>query len=357
MVSFVFSGDPGMKRLVDRWTGLIALSVTLFLLPGCVPTPVSTQYTLTVTQEGEGTINNTGGTYDAGKNVLLVATPAQGWTFSSWQGDDIGANSHLLVVMNKNKSVKAVFSPIETSYTLTVAKEGEGTLNTTGGTYATNEQATLIATPAEGWYFYNWTGDLPDSIDPEQKNITLPMNSNKELNAVFKANPKVLLETSLGNIKLELNMDKAPATVKNFLRYVNEGFFDGQDNKGATIFHRVIADFMIQGGGMTSDLQQKENHDPIVNESNNGLVNDKYTLAMARTNDPNSATSQFFINVKDNDFLNYQNAANPGYAVFGKVIEGTDVVDAIAAVATHTVAYHENVPVTPVTITRASVVE
>jgi peptidyl-prolyl cis-trans isomerase B (cyclophilin B) len=242
-------------------------------------------------------------------------------------------------------------------YILTTSKEGQGTLNNSGGNYDLGEQLTLTATPADGWYFSNWSGDLPTSVDSTQKEITITINSNKELNAVFKANPQVLLETSKGNIKLELYMDKAPITVKNFLRYAKEGFFDGQDNKGATVFHRVIAGFMIQGGGMTSDLKQKVTFDPIENESTNGVKNEKYTIAMARTSDPNSATSQFFINVADNAFLNYQNESNPGYAAFGKVIEGTDVVDAIAAVATHTVGYYSDVPVTAVTITKVTVTE
>jgi peptidyl-prolyl cis-trans isomerase B (cyclophilin B) len=173
---------------------------------------------------------------------------------------------------------------------------------------------------------------------------------------VSNPNPRVLLETSKGNMTIELDQAKAPVTVANFLSYVTSGFFDGRDGNGVTIFHRVIPNFMIQCGGMTADLGQKVTDNPIVNESNNGLTNDKYTLAMARTNDPNSATSQFFISVADNEFLNYKNAANPGYAVFGKVVEGKDVVDAIAAVATHSVSYYDDVPVEPVTITGASVV-
>lgn len=242
-------------------------------------------------------------------------------------------------------------------YTLTTGKEGEGTLNNSGGNYDLGERLTLTAAPAEGWYFSNWAGDLPETVDPTQKEITITIDSNKEFNAVFKANPQVLLETSQGNIKLELYMEKAPITVKNFLRYAKGGFFDGQDNKGATIFHRVIAGFMIQGGGMTSDLKQKANFDPIKNESTNGVKNEKYTVAMARTNDPDSATSQFFINVVNNDFLNYRDEANPGYAVFGKVIEGTDVVDAIAAVQTQTSGAYKDVPVNAITINKVTVTE
>jgi peptidyl-prolyl cis-trans isomerase B (cyclophilin B) len=137
--------------------------------------------------------------------------------------------------------------------------------------------------------------------------------------------PRVRLQTSLGVIVLELNHDKAPKTVDNFLRYVREGHYDG------TIFHRVIPNFMIQGGGFTEDYKQKPTHDPIQNEADNGLANDRGTIAMARTGDPQSATAQFFINVADNDFLNYSSSTPQGwgYAVFGKVVEGMDVADKI----------------------------
>ncbi len=142
-------------------------------------------------------------------------------------------------------------------------------------------------------------------------------------------NPVVLIETSKGNIKAELFQDKAPITVANFLKYVDEKHYDG------TVFHRVIPDFMIQGGGFNEDLEEKPTGKPITNESYNGLQNQKYTLAMARTSVPNSATSQFFINVKDNPFLDKANAQDKvGYAVFGKVIEGKDVVEAIRTVKT-----------------------
>ena len=138
-------------------------------------------------------------------------------------------------------------------------------------------------------------------------------------------------------------------TVKNFIRYAEEGFYDG------TIFHRVIPNFMIQGGGFKSDMQQKKTHEQIVNEAKNGLKNDRGTIAMARTNDPNSATAQFFINHRNNDSLNYS-PQNPGYAVFGKVIEGMDVVDKIAAVKTSQKGPHGDVPVEPVVIKSARVI-
>ncbi len=165
-------------------------------------------------------------------------------------------------------------------------------------------------------------------------------------------NPVVAVETSMGTFKVELYEDKAPATVKNFLAYVDEKFYDD------TIFHRVIGkenkgdDFMIQGGGFTADMKQKETKEPVKNEATNGVKNDKYTVAMARTGVVNSATSQFFVNVKDNDFLNHRDTSTSGfgYCAFGKVIEGTDVVDKIKAVETTTKAGMGDVPVKPVVI-------
>lgn len=147
--------------------------------------------------------------------------------------------------------------------------------------------------------------------------------------------------TNKGFFDVELNEAAAPKTCENFLQYVRSGFYNG------TIFHRVISGFMIQGGGFEPGLQQKETKAPIENEANNGLKNDKYTIAMARTNDPHSATSQFFINVADNDFLNHTSPTPRGwgYAVFGKVVAGTDVVDAIAAVRTASRSWYGDVPV------------
>ena len=150
----------------------------------------------------------------------------------------------------------------------------------------------------------------------------------------------ITLKTTLGDIVIELNHEKAPVTAANFERYVKEGFYKG------TIFHRVIKGFMIQGGGLTADLEDKPNHDPIVNEANNGLANDRGTIAMARTNDPHSATSQFFINTVDNDFLNFRSKdlSGWGYCVFGKVVAGMDVVDKIEAVRTESRSYYRDVP-------------
>jgi cyclophilin family peptidyl-prolyl cis-trans isomerase len=158
-------------------------------------------------------------------------------------------------------------------------------------------------------------------------------------------NPVVVVETSMGTIKIELNQDKAPITVKNFLAYVDDKFYDG------TIFHRVISDFMIQGGGFKPGLEEKKTKEPIKNESDNGLSNTKYTIAMARTKKPDSATSQFFINVEDNDKLDRAKFPDKiGYCVFGKVIEGMDVVDKIKAVEVRDVGDNEKVPVKDVII-------
>ncbi|MGE4292877.1 MAG: peptidylprolyl isomerase [Desulfovibrio sp.] len=163
------------------------------------------------------------------------------------------------------------------------------------------------------------------------------------------SNPMVLMETSLGDILIELYEDKAPKTVANFLRYVDEEFYDG------LIFHRVINGFMIQGGGMNVMMKEKETHEPIENEASNGLKNELGTLAMARTQAPHSASSQFFINVKDNAFLDFKSETPDGwgYCVFGKVVEGLETVEKIKKVRTKTVGYHADVPVDLVTINSA----
>lgn len=158
------------------------------------------------------------------------------------------------------------------------------------------------------------------------------------------SNPVVIMETSKGTIEIELNSEKAPKSVENFLKYVDDGFYNG------TIFHRVIKGFMIQGGGFNEKMDQKKTNAPIKNEAQNGLANNKYTLAMARTNDPDSATAQFFINSKDNAFLNYSSPANQGYAVFGHVVAGKEVVDSIEGVKTARMGYMDDVPTESVVI-------
>lgn len=189
----------------------------------------------------------------------------------------------------------------------------------------------------------------------DKKKAVIPQKEHEEKvneeSKQMQSNSKIVkLETSMGDIIVELNEEAAPVTVENFLRYVREGFYDG------TIFHRVIPNFMIQAGGFTADMQEKKTHEPIVNEADSGLKNNRGTIAMARTNEPNSATSQFFINHKDNNFLNYAGGGKPGYAVFGRTIEGMDVVDAIAAVKTTQKGPYSDVPVEPVVIKSASVV-
>ena len=163
----------------------------------------------------------------------------------------------------------------------------------------------------------------------------------------------VELQTSMGRITLKLDADKAPKTVENFLTYVRDGHFDG------TIFHRVINGFMIQGGGFDAKMSQKPTRDTIENEANNGLLNKAYTVAMARTSDPHSASAQFFINLADNEFLNFKSPScnGWGYAVFGEVVDGRDIVDQIKAVKTSNSGPHQDVPVEAVTITKASVID
>jgi peptidyl-prolyl cis-trans isomerase A (cyclophilin A) len=162
-----------------------------------------------------------------------------------------------------------------------------------------------------------------------------------------KEEPVVVLETTLGNIEIQLEPEKAPITVKNFLAYVDAGFYDG------TVFHRVIPGFMIQGGGFDASLHQKDTRAPIKNEASNGLTNERGTIAMARTSNPDSATAQFFINLKGNDFLNH-GSRDQGYAVFGHVVGGMDVVDKIAGVPTGNRGMHQNVPTDPVVIEKAT---
>jgi peptidyl-prolyl cis-trans isomerase B (cyclophilin B) len=160
----------------------------------------------------------------------------------------------------------------------------------------------------------------------------------------------VVLKTNHGDIKIDLDAENAPATVANFLQYVRDGHYDN------TVFHRVISGFMIQGGGFSPGMQQKPTRASIANEANNGLANDRYTIAMARTNDPHSASAQFFINVADNDFLNFRSADREGfgYCVFGKVASGFDVVDKIAGVRTGAKGFHRDVPTEDVVLKKAT---
>lgn len=165
------------------------------------------------------------------------------------------------------------------------------------------------------------------------------------------ANPQVQLNTNQGDILVELYPEKAPKTVANFLQYVRDKHYDG------TVFHRVIPGFMVQGGGMDAAMKEKPTRAPIENEARNGLKNAPGTLAMARTGDPHSATAQFFINVAPNDFLDYPSRDGWGYAVFGKVVRGQEVVDKIARVPTRNVGFHQNVPAEPVVIQSARIID
>jgi len=202
----------------------------------------------------------------------------------------------------------------------------------------------------------NVIGEEKTTMTPEnrEKGTTSPATTGTSAAKTSPAESsppvKVLLETSAGDIVLELDKATAPVTVVNFLRYVNEGFYDG------TIFHRVIPGFMIQGGGFGPDMKKKPTHSAIINEASNGLKNLRGTIAMARTNMPHSATSQFFINHADNALLDYGSSRDPnGYAVFGKVVKGMDVVDAIAAGETVVRNGEKSFPVNPVVIKKATV--
>ena len=189
-------------------------------------------------------------------------------------------------------------------------------------------------------YKYNWSYILKYTL----KLFIIFLLSFVSTSIFAEKNIQFLINTSKGNIVIETYPEKAPITVKNFESYVSKGFYN------ATIFHRVIDGFMIQGGGFTKDMSEKKTDAPIKNEADNGLKNKKYTIAMARTSIPDSATSQFFINVKNNDFLDYTGQSNPGYSVFGKVIEGKDVVDKISKLKTRVKNGMGDVPIKTVKI-------
>ena len=193
-------------------------------------------------------------------------------------------------------------------------------------------------------YKYNWSYILKYTL----KLFFIFLLSFVSTSIFAEKNVQFVINTSKGNIVIETYPEKAPITVKNFESYVNTGFYN------ATIFHRVIDGFMIQGGGFTKDMSQKQTDAPIKNEADNGLKNEKYSVAMARTQDPDSASSQFFINVNDNNFLDFPGQDGSGYCVFGKVIEGQDVVDKIAKVSTGSANGHQDVPNENVIIQEAS---
>ncbi len=191
------------------------------------------------------------------------------------------------------------------------------------------------------------TAPVPAKAVAKPADATKPADTGKST-----GNPKVKFTTSLGNVTVELYPDKAPKTVENFLQYVKDGFYSG------TVFHRVIPSFMVQGGGFSKDLQQKRTRAPIHNEANNGLSNLRGTLAMARTGDPHSASAQFFVNLVDNQRLDYVSEANWGYCVYGKVVAGMDVVDKMAAAPTGPQGpLPSDVPTTPIVIEKAELVK
>jgi cyclophilin family peptidyl-prolyl cis-trans isomerase len=210
----------------------------------------------------------------------------------------------------------------------------------------------IIVTAVFGLTFICSCKDKPVASAPASPDINNPKTEQKpaEPNKITEEKKMIKLETTKGDICIEVDETAAPVTSANFLKYVQDGFFDGM------IFHRVIPGFMIQGGGFSPDMAQKSTRAPIVNEAKNGLKNDRGTIAMARLTEPNSATAQFFINLVNNGPLNYSGPRNPGYAVFGKVTEGMDVVDAIAKVNTSSKGPYENVPVEPVIIKSAKIV-
>lgn len=314
------------------------------------------EYTLYMAVSGQGDVNPGEGEHieTAGTEITLMAAPKEGWVFSHWAGDITGSNASTKITISSDRNVTAVFTQ-EVTLTLDVGAGGV-TLPADGAhKYKVGDTVDIVVTPDSGYVYTGWVGDptLADCV------VNVVMDSDKEISIVFEKSPKVAIKTNKGTITVSLNYAKAPITVKNFLRYANAGFYSGGDGKGATIFHRVIKNFMIQGGGLTEEMTQKTTFEAITNEANNGLSNVKYTIAMARTQAANSATSQFFINTADNSsFLDYGSSQSPaGYCVFGEVVDGTDVVDAIAKVATHTVGYYENVPVDPVIIESVTVVE
>ncbi|MEC8339504.1 MAG: peptidylprolyl isomerase [Nanoarchaeota archaeon] len=190
-----------------------------------------------------------------------------------------------------------------------------------------------------------------DSKEDSSLDISITDEIQEEVDSQERELVRVLMQTTQGNITLELDKTNAPITVENFISYVEDDFYSG------TVFHRVIDGFMIQGGGFTEDQVQKETKNPIMLESYNGLSNTRGTIAMARTNVPNSATSQFFINVVDNTFLDFQSASQPGYAVFGKVTQGMEVVDQIRLAQTTTKGPHQNWPVEDIVIISVTILE
>lgn len=222
---------------------------------------------------------------------------------------------------------------------------GNGTTSTptTGSTGVATTEPTTAASSA--------TGTVPGTDSSDTSTSTSDADTgSSEASTTAAGPPVVTFETTMGSIVIQLDDVAAPITTANFLAYVESGFYDGSDGAGATVFHRVIPGFVIQGGGLTETLETKTTMAPIVNEFGNGLTNLRGTISMARTSDPDSATSQFFINLVDNTSLDEP----PGYAVFGEVVEGMEVVDAIAGVQTTSMPPYDDVPVEPIIVTSAT---
>ncbi len=363
------------------------------------------EVTITVTDaedSGEFTVSAEAdpATITVGESAELQATVTGGtepfaltWSAEDWEGatGDTVTVTPIETTVYQLDVVDASASPLAATAEVTVTVmpvEGPERILVTAGadpaTITLGESATLWATVVGGtepytltWSADEWEGPSGDAVTVSPTETTTyaldvldasdpPWTATAEVAVVVtdaddpggpgdSPAPRVVLETTLGQIIIELYEADAPIAVANFLAYVDEGFYDGGDELGSTIFHRVAVvpdPFVIQGGGYTLDLTQKETHDPITNEADNGRSNLRGTVAMARTSDPDSATSQFFINLVDNEFLDYSETS-AGYAVFGAVAEGMDVVDAIAAVETMAVPPLTDVPVTPVVITSA----
>ena len=312
------------------------------------------EYTLATSVQGPGNITaepqaQDNDAYQAETIVTLTAVPDQGHHLVRWEGDAASDNDSIQVAMDRSRVIKAIFEQDASKYALALGVQGHGVVDSNYATYPGGTEITLAASPAGGWYLATWEGNSENDAFSK-----VTMDRNKVINAMFKQVPlQVTLETTMGNIVIQLDPLATPNSVENFITYVEEGFYDGKDGKGLTIFHRVISGFVIQAGGLLDNMTEKETHSSILSESEDGLKNYRGSVAMARLGTADSATSQFFINLEDNSFLNYgADARNPaGYTVFGKVVQGMDIVDAIGEVQTHTINGYDNVPVDPITIT------
>lgn len=330
-------------------------------------------------------------TIEAGQSAVLSASVGGGtppfafaWSAAGWEGSSeesptvtpAESTEFRVEVTDSSDPPRTAFAVVAVTVTHPDGEPGPLMVSASAdrSPIAPGESTTLRASASGGvppysyqWFAASWEGSVEPVVEvtPAATTVyTLEVSDTADPPATVRvtvvvtvspeapARPRVRLSTNMGDIVVELFDDDAPVTVANFLAYVDEGFYDGQDEQGPTIFHRVVAGFVIQGGGLTEELEPKTTRGAIVNEASNRLSNQRGTIAMARTNDPDSATSQFFINVVDNAFLDFSESS-AGYAVFGQVVEGLDVVDAIAAVETTDVPPYADVPVTPIVIEAA----